>query len=67
MKIALYIENGAQQIVLTPENDTEKQLLAKMHGKTNFSVYKGSFYNCAGGWILQGSDDESTIIRLVDE
>lgn len=67
MKIALYIENSAQQIVLTPENDTEKQLLAKMHGKTNFSIHKGSFYQCVGGWVRQGSDDTSTIIRLVDE
>lgn len=67
MKIALYIENGSQQIVLTPEDDTEKQILAKMHCKPNFSIYKGSFYNCAGGWVRQGSDDASTIIRLVDE
>lgn len=67
MKIALYIENGSQQIVLTPENDTEKQILAKMHGRPNFSVYKGSFYQCQGGWVRHGSDDTSTIIRLVDE
>ncbi len=67
MKIALYIEDGLQQIVLTPENDTEKKILEKMHGKAKLSLYKGSFYQCQGGWTRQGSDDTSTIIRLVDE
>lgn len=67
MKIALYIEDGLQQIVLTPENDTEKKIIEKMHGKAKLSVYKGSFYHCQGGWTRQGSDDTSTIIRLVDE
>ena len=67
MKIALYIENGSQQIVLTPENSTEKGILEKLTPKSNFTIYKGSFYQCQGGWTRQGSDDASTIIRLVDE
>lgn len=51
MKIALYIEDGLEQIVLTPESDTEKSILGKMHdGSRQFDLKRGSFYECKGGW-----------------
>lgn len=51
MKIALYIEDGLEQIVLTPESETEKGILGKLHdGSRTLSVIKGSFYNCQGGY-----------------
>lgn len=76
MKIALYIEDGLEQIVLTPTSDTEKAILEKIHDNTrDISIKRGEFYGCRGGWMRQkkryssiyGSDepnDESTMIVL---
>jgi hypothetical protein len=76
MKIALYIEDGLEQIVLTPTSDTEKAILDKIHDSTrDLSIKRGEFYGCRGGWVRQkksysniyGSDepnDESTMIIL---
>lgn len=67
MKIALYIEDGREQIVLTPETDTERQILNKLHdGGRTLSVYKGEFYACQGGWTRQRetSEPKDTIIVL---
>lgn len=65
MKIALYIEDGLEQIVLTPESDTEKGILGKIHdGSRQLDIKKGSFYECQGGWTRTGADDKSTIIVL---
>lgn len=79
MKIALYIEDGLEQIVLTPETDTEKGILGKMHdGTRELSIKHGSFYACQGGWTRhakqswtdgvyfpsESRDDESTMIVL---
>lgn len=72
MKIALYIEDGLEQIVLTPESDTEKGILGKLHdGLRELSIKRGAFYACMGGWTRQGSlnmsrsePDESTMIVL---
>lgn len=76
MKIALYIEDGLEQIVLTPESETEKGILDKIHdGSREMSIKRGEFYACQGGWTRwkkkypspYGSDeptDESTMIVL---
>lgn len=76
MKIALYIEDGLEQIVLTPQSDTEKAILRKLHdGSRTFEMKKGSFYACNGGWTryrqswrgtfdTHDRDDESTMIVL---
>lgn len=68
MKIALYIEDGLEQIVLTPDDgsDTEKAILNKLHdGTRELSIKKGAFYACAGGWTRHAArDDSSTIIVL---
>ena len=67
MKIALYIEDGLEQIVLTPETDTEKGILGKMHdGSRELAVHKGQFYACQGGWTRHGAEkaDTSTIVVL---
>jgi len=66
MKIALYVEDGLEQIVLTPQTDTEKSLLGKLHDKGRLmNLYKGEFYNCAGGWTRHGPSENSTIIQLI--
>jgi hypothetical protein len=51
MKIALYIEDGLEQIVLTPESDTEKGILGKLYDNSReLSIKRGAFFNCQGGW-----------------
>jgi hypothetical protein len=52
MKIALYIEEGFEQIVLTPETETETLILAKLDDETrSISIMSGSFFECRGGWM----------------
>lgn len=53
MKTALYIEDGVVQIVLTPEKDAEKGILAILQGELQATAYRGSFYSCQGGWVRQ--------------
>ncbi|RYY67679.1 MAG: hypothetical protein EOO12_00030 [Chitinophagaceae bacterium] len=77
MRIALYIQDGLEQIVLTPESDTEKAIVGKLHdGTRDLSILKGSFYECRGGWMRHGvhtihttygrseENDDSTMIVL---
>lgn len=78
MKIALYIEDGREQVVLTPQTATERAILGKLHdGSRSINVYRGAFYACQGGWTRQRdasgfggtelrpqSDEQSTIIVL---
>ena len=68
MKIALYIEDGLEQIVLTPESKVEKDILAKLHdGTRNLHIARNSFYYTRGGFIRQGAEDSSTMIVLSAE
>ena len=65
MKVALYIEDGLEQIVLTPESDTEKAILGKLSaGSRDLSILKGGFFTCRGGWVRQSDGKESTMIVL---
>jgi hypothetical protein len=65
MKIALFIEDGLEQIVLTPESDTERHILAKLtDAEHDISLKRGSFYECRGGYLRQGMDDASTMIVM---
>jgi hypothetical protein len=70
MKVALYIEDGLEQIVLTPENDTERMVLAKLDGShRSIEIAHGGFYLCQGGWVrhspyAERSSDKSTMIIL---
>ena len=63
MRIALYIESGVTQVVLTPEGETERSLLGELHkSSVDLSVLSGSFYECRGGWVRQRDSDDSTLI-----
>lgn len=68
MKTAFYIEDGREQIVLTPESDWEKSVLRLIHnGDRAMTIKQGSFYECNGGWTRNYStpqSDTSTIIIL---
>lgn len=77
MRTAFYIEDGLEQIVLTPETEHEKKMLALLHGDRDISIKSGSFYECRGGYVRQRggwnggiygnserSDDESTMLVM---
>ena len=64
VKTAIYIEDGNTQIVLTPDNDWEKTVLAAFTGSAEIKISRGEFYECGGGWVRQGSDKESVILKL---
>jgi len=64
MKIAYYVEQGIEQLILTPENEGEKKMLAILDKPSNIEIHKGSFYHCQGGWTRQGSEEESRIIVM---
>lgn len=68
MKIALYVENGLEQVVLTPETDTEKMILSKLHDyRHTYELKHGDFYACMGGWVREADsrwEDRSTMIVL---
>ncbi len=75
MKIALYIEDGVEQIVLTPGSKSEQAICDRFHDEQwSLQIERGSFYGCRGGWMRHGSvhnlptgrapDDVSTILVL---
>ena len=40
MKTKVIIENGETELILTPENDFERDILEKIHNKkTNFTIF----------------------------
>lgn len=58
MKLAFYVENGREQIVLTPTDEFEASMLDKLHdGTREFELKRGAFYACAGGWTRQRQGD----------
>ena len=64
MKTAIYIDSGSVQLVLTPEDDFEKNALGSFEDKDmTAKVMTGQFYDCAGGWMRQRDVDRSLIIR----
>lgn len=68
MKIALYIEDGREQIVLTPESDTEKGILGKLtNGERTLKIYRGEFYPCQGGWTRHSDFGQNSTIIVLDE
>lgn len=80
MKTALLIENGLTQVVLTPESDFEKDVLRRFLGARSIEpwlhderpvkvhIYRGSFFECRGGWTrYQPDGDESLILRVLPE
>lgn len=65
MKIALYIEDGLEQVVLTPETDTERRILAKLHeADRDVFVKHGGFYYCHGGWMRESGGSDSSMLVL---
>ena len=57
MKTAIYLENGVTQVVLTADGEWEKSVLAQLEGG-ELQVFRGKFYECAGGWFRQSLVEE---------
>ena len=54
MKTAIYIEDGVVQLILTPQNEFEKNTIKSITNKDlSVNTFNGSFYDCRGGWIRQ--------------
>jgi len=76
MKTAIYIEDGVVQLVITPENEFEKNALKSFEGPAlEAKIFNGTFYDCRGGWVRQSeyyanadrygnSKDNSLILRM---
>lgn len=63
MKTSYFINEGRTQIVLTPENDFEKNVVNEIKNReTNVQVFKGSFTECQGGWTRLYEDIETVMI-----
>lgn len=68
MRVAIYIQDGTTQLVLTPESDWEKDVTAKMarDGEYDVTIKRGSFFECRGGWFRHSdyASDESLMLRM---
>ncbi len=77
MKTAIYIEDGTVQLVITPESDFEKDAMRSFgDGPIEAKMFRGSFYDCRGGWVRQSQynahmhdlscdrEDRSLILRM---
>jgi hypothetical protein len=70
MKTAIYVEDGAVQLVLTPEDKFEKDALKMFSEKpTRTTIVEGQFYSCAGGWTRWHDYPESyrSLIMRIEE
>ena len=71
MKTAIYVEDGVVQLVLTPQNEFETNVLRSFDGdKLNVVIKTGQFYDCRGGWTRHSSqegEERSLIIRVSEE
>lgn len=68
MKTAIYIEDGDVQLVLTPQNEWEKNALKSFGNDLSVSLKRGGFYECQGGWhrhsLYPSEEDNSVILRV---
>lgn len=66
MKIAFYAEDGLEQLVLTPETQSERALLALLRDETRtIEIKQGSFFETNGGWLRHTRDgDNSTMLVM---
>lgn len=71
MKTAIYVEDGAVQLVLTPEDKFEHDALKMFSAKpTRTTIVEGQFYSCMGGWTRWRDQEEnyqSIIMRIVKD
>jgi len=64
---AIYLDEDNTQLVLTPENEWERNILRMIsQDMPEPKTYWGEFYACRGGWIRMSDTNSkaSLIIRL---
>lgn len=65
MKIALYIEDGLEQLVLTPQGEHERALLGKLGADDReMSIVRGRFFESMAGFVRHTDTPDSTMIVL---
>jgi len=75
--MALYVNEGTTQFVLTAETEWEKRQVADLSERlVNYEfghaekksiparIVKGGFYDCQGGWVREGHSEDSLMIRF---
>lgn len=71
MKTAIYVEDGAVQLVLTPEDKFERDALKMFSDKpTRTTIVEGEFYACQGGYTRYRDYPESyrsLVMRIVEQ
>lgn len=71
MKTTVVIQDGRMQLVLTPETEAEKRMIAPFSDgietrgqRLDTRVDRGNFSDCAGGWIRDHRDVQSLMIGV---
>jgi len=65
VKTAIYVEDGVDQIVLTPETEFEKKALSAFTSKMMIiEMFEGSFYDCQGGWVRRDPRDSNNSLII---
>lgn len=68
MKTVLYVADGVTQVIITPETDFEKEVVAKFeNNELSVKIAIGSFYDCQGGWSRHSTTENSIILRVEDD
>ena len=66
MRLAIFLEDKDFQIVLTPEDEREKEMLKLLHSDPR--VRHGTFYQTRGGYITFSCEStESVMIPLTND
>ena len=64
MKTAIVMRGKVRQLVLTPEDDTERTMLGVFADKEHLRTYLGRFEieHCQGGWLREFPSHDSLLI-----
>ena len=65
MKVAFYVDESLEQVVLTPESDLERGVLEVLHDeRRSVSVHRGGFFECRAGYVRESGTTGSTMLVL---
>ncbi len=67
MKTAIYIKEDRLQVVLSPENDFERNIVSMFTQDCILTTQMGSFYQCRGGWTRHGEQSSDALILVLDK
>jgi hypothetical protein len=68
MRVAITIEDGRTQLVLTPETKHETACLGQLHdGDVELTIRQGEYYACQGGWTRQRENGTASTILVMEK